>query len=477
VSAVVLRQDPPVVAIAFSGEVVETVRWGGDPAKPVVVDGTGDRLTPRRSFEEWKETVVGRSRPRTAAEARVLPRLRGVVGAADARRIGEAAVALLSRTADAGTIDAALLDAAAEGLGMVVGHGSDGRVEIVRMNRLLRDFLPDPIGLEVERTRTRLLRTLGVDLRVLTGEAVPAVSEVEAVSTTAGPRILRVTFRRLLEIDMPGMRQRLLAVACLDITEFRRFEEALQVATTRAQDADRLKSSFLANMSHELRTPLNAIIGFSQMISGEILGPVGVNRYAEYAGDIRTAGEHLLALINDVLDVSRLSAGGRDLDLEEIDLLAELRASADLLAQQAEARGQTLEVDLPAGPLTVQADRRAIRQVALNLLANAVKFTPSGGRVRLTVRLTPATVGFTVSDTGIGIPVDQQEAVFKPFRQVSDVLVRDQGGTGLGLPISRALMELHGGGVSLESRVGEGTTVRAWLPRHPATDGRGGVIP
>jgi light-regulated signal transduction histidine kinase (bacteriophytochrome) len=472
VRAAALWNDPPVVAIAFSGELVETVRWGGDPGKPVDRDQGGDRLTPRRSFEEWRQTVVGRSRPQTTAEAEALSRLPGLLGsAAAARRIHDAASDLASQAAAGGMLDEAFLDAAAEGLGLIVGHGSTGRIEIIRMNRLLRDFMPHVVDREDdERARTTLLRSLGVDPIVLAGETVPVAAEVEAISMSAGPRILRVSFRRLLEVDTIRTRERLVAISCLDITEFRRFEEALQVATTRALEGDRVKSSFLANMSHELRTPLNAIIGFSEMISHEIFGPVGNDRYAEYANDINSAGEHLLSLINDVLDVSRLSARGRDLDLELMDLVTELRTSADLLTQQATARKQTFDVDLPDLALPVRADRRAIRQVALNLLSNAFKFTPPGGRVRLTTRLTPATVGFAVSDTGIGIPPAQHEAVFKPFRQVSNVLFSDQGGTGLGLPISRALMELHGGGITLESSPGAGTTVCAWLPRHAAED-------
>jgi signal transduction histidine kinase len=331
----------------------------------------------------------------------------------------------------------------------------------------MRDLLADADG-ETDGVRLAvLLRRLGLDGSMSGSGDLPAPIEREVASRGAGSRVVRIAFGRLLEASSRGRRARLLTLSCLDVTEFRRFEETLQAATARAEEASRMKSTFLANMSHELRTPLNAILGFSEILAAELFGPLGSGRYLDYVRDIHAAGGHLLSLVDDILDLSRLSSGGRQLDLGPVDLAAALGAAASMVSANARSRGVALSFDRPETGVTVLADERAVRQVALNLLTNAIKFTPSGGRVTMRIEVGERSVVFEVADTGAGIPSDQLDAVFRPFHQVSAVQSRDHGGAGLGLAICRALLDLHGGGIGLESRPGDGTRARAWLPRTP----------
>lgn len=235
-------------------------------------------------------------------------------------------------------------------------------------------------------------------------------------------------------------------------------------ARERAEAASRAKSEFLANMSHELRTPLNAILGFSEMIFSNAVGANPV-RYADYAKLVHQSGSHLLALVNDILDLAKIESGRfelRDTDMDVTRLIAE---TAQLMADRAGAAGLTLVTDIAGDIPVVRADERAIRQILINLLSNAVKFTPRGGEVVMFCRTAPGgEVLFGVRDTGIGIDPDDQLRVFQSFGQGRhDVAVAEKG-TGLGLTIVKGLAEAHGGSVELRSRVGEGTCVTVTLP-------------
>jgi signal transduction histidine kinase len=231
-----------------------------------------------------------------------------------------------------------------------------------------------------------------------------------------------------------------------------------------AERANEVKSMFLANVSHELRTPLNAIIGFSELMVSEMMGPLGNDKYRSYARDIHDSGSHLLAVINDILDLSKAEAGKLELDESWFQVDEVVVAACRLLSQRAAAAKLTLVVSLAPDSPMLHADERKLKQVIINLLANAIKFTKPGGRVELTVTVTSAGLNFAVTDTGIGIPAAYLDRVLLPFVQVDNSFSRPHQGTGLGLPLVKAITELHGGRLQLESQEGVGTTVSVLLP-------------
>ena len=241
-------------------------------------------------------------------------------------------------------------------------------------------------------------------------------------------------------------------------------QRSLRHAKDQAEMASRAKSEFLANMSHELRTPLNAILGFAEIIRDRLLGPIA-DRYAEYAQDIHSSGTHLLGIINDILDLSKVEAGRVDLVEEIVDVHDVVRSVVLLLRERVATSELTLKVHIGDGPLLLRADERKLKQVLMNLLSNAVKFTPPGGEiaVRAAVEGERGLV-MEVRDNGIGIAPEHIAHALSPFGQVDSRLSRRYEGTGLGLPLARALTELHGGTLELESAPGVGTTVRIVLP-------------
>lgn len=258
--------------------------------------------------------------------------------------------------------------------------------------------------------------------------------------------------------------QRIAADLQVEIERRERVEAELRAAKDDAELANRSKSEFLANVSHELRTPLNAIIGFSDTIGNEALGPIGNTRYREYLTDISQAGNHLLALINDILDLSKIELGKADLREEVVRISYIVNACARLVKQRAEEKGVELHVDLAPEPGTLFADEQKLRQILINLLSNSVKFTQAGGRVTISCRQVQSGYLFEVADTGIGMSAEDIPTAMSAFRQVDGALSRRYGGTGLGLPLSRSLTELHGGVLELQSEVGVGTTVSVLLP-------------
>ena len=240
-------------------------------------------------------------------------------------------------------------------------------------------------------------------------------------------------------------------------------EQHLRVAKDGAEAANRAKSEFLANMSHELRTPLNAVIGFSEMIKAEMFGPVG-ERYRGYAADIFKSGSHLLELINEILDLSKLEAGQVELSEEEIDLAGAIEACLHLVEAQAQKAKIQLSTTLDPEVRVIRADDRRMRQILINLLSNAVKFTPDGGKIRVASFRKGGGLAIAVSDTGIGIAAEDMSKVMKTFGQVESKISRKHEGTGLGLPLAKHLVELHGGTLTIDSKVDVGTTVTVMLP-------------
>jgi signal transduction histidine kinase len=249
--------------------------------------------------------------------------------------------------------------------------------------------------------------------------------------------------------------------AVIAIENARLYRE-LEVKSRELEAASRHKSEFLANMSHELRTPLNAIIGFSEVLAERMFGEIN-EKQAEYIGDILQSGQHLLSLINDILDLSKIEAGRMELELSDFDLPSAIENALTLVKERAHRRGIALVRTVDDRLGVIRADERKVKQVLLNLLSNALKFTPEGGKIDVRAAVNDGVAEISVTDTGIGISPDDQDAVFEEFRQVGSVAKKVEG-TGLGLAISRKFIELHGGRIWVGSQVGTGSTFTFTLP-------------
>ncbi|MBP5856828.1 PAS-domain containing protein [Marivibrio halodurans] len=258
-----------------------------------------------------------------------------------------------------------------------------------------------------------------------------------------------------------------LVVIYTDISERREAERSLLKAKEEAEVANHAKSQFLASMTHELRTPLNAIIGFAEVLREELYGPLGAKQYGDFANDIHQGGQHLLSMINDILDLSKIEAGRRDLAYEDVDLSALVEAVVRMVRQRASEAGVRLERILPDSLPPLHAEDKAVRQMLINLLSNAIKFTPKGGHVRISAGHRPEDGGthwLTVEDTGIGMKPEDIPVALAPFRQIDSAHARRYQGTGLGLPLVESLIELHGGSLTIASTPGEGTSITLTFP-------------
>ena len=270
-------------------------------------------------------------------------------------------------------------------------------------------------------------------------------------------RWIKVSDHRTADGSMVGIRT--------DITDLKTREEALFAAKEAAEIASRSKSDFLANISRELRTPLNAIIGFSEIMREELFGPLGSPQYREYIGDVFDSAQHLLQLINDILDIAKAEAGKLELAEDEIAIKNIVNSAMRIVHERAHRGKIAIRTQLPADLPPLYADERKLKQILLNLLTNAVKFTPPDGTIEIAGRLAEnGDFLLTVADSGIGIAADDIAIALAPFGQVDSKLARKYDGTGLGLPLSSAMAKLHGGDMSIESVVGEGTTVTVRLP-------------
>ena len=363
---------------------------------------------------------------------------------------------------------------------------------LLMCNQTFREvFSLEPRTVKPGATRSTVLKLAELAVRAHTPVANPARPGLREIETVSG-RWLQVSERRTAEgglvmtaADITGLKRQeearrlneeALQHAVERLEESRRdlseLAQKYQAEKFRAEGANSAKSEFLANMSHELRTPLNAINGFSEMMVGEMFGPLGDRRYREYSADILASGQHLLALINDILDMSKIEAGKMNLHLEAVDVGDLAEEAVRLMRNRAETAGLIVSVLAQDGLPPIEADYRGLKQVLLNLLSNAIKFTPQGGRV--TVRTSRADgadgprVRVSVSDTGIGIAPEDLGRLARPFEQIETQHSKTQQGTGLGLALTKALVELHGGVLGIESEPGLGTTVSFTLPLQPS---------
>ena len=335
-----------------------------------------------------------------------------------------------------------------------MGEGAVGRAGVTRQPVEIPDI--GEHGAYESRLRDAMVRA---GLRAVL--AVPLVREGRVLG---GLVVTRKNPGRFAP-EVVDLLKTLAAQSAIAIQNARLFSE-LEDKSRELEAASRHKSEFLANMSHELRTPLNAIIGFSEVLGERMFGDLN-DKQAEYIQDIQSSGRHLLALINDILDLSKVEAGRMELELSRFDLPAAIGGAVILVRERATRHGLTLDVSVDDQLGQFVGDERKIRQVLLNLLSNAVKFTPEGGRI--TIRAAPADGGveISVSDTGIGIAPEDQEAIFQEFRQVGTDYARKREGTGLGLALARRFIDLHGGRLWVKSRLGEGSTFTFTLPVRP----------
>ena len=297
--------------------------------------------------------------------------------------------------------------------------------------------------------------------RHLKGQSELLSCECRVADGGTGPSWIQIRGTVLRNTDGRAVR---MAGSITDISDRKAAERALRLAMERAELASRAKSDFLANMTHELRTPLNAIIGFAELIQAEVFGPVGSPRYRSYVADILTGANHLLQVINDVLDMSKIEANMLEIQPADCDIGQEIGSAIMLVRTQADARKHRLTSRVPPGTLSVHADRRLLRQVMLNLLSNAIKFTAPGGRIEIAADVDADGVEVRVSDNGIGMSRADIERAMSPYVQLQLDRQQPTQGTGLGLPLVKRLVELHGGSFHVESAVGVGTTAIVRLP-------------
>jgi len=326
--------------------------------------------------------------------------------------------------------------------------------------RILEAFGPPPPGW---RSRELIDRNFG---EFVHADDRPALDEALQAAVSSGSAEIafrpahdpegwwELSLRRVGSIRMVG--------AVRDARAERSRLAQLEAEREAAEQQNQAKSRFLANMSHELRTPLNAIMGFSDIMRRRLFGPMS-DRYADYAELVHESGAHLLELINDVLDMSKIEAERFELALETFDARDAISAALRLMRGQADRAGVNLRAALPNEALEAHADRRALKQIAINLVSNALKFTPRGGAVTLTLQAAGDVLELVVADTGVGIGPEDLERLGRPFEQAGDANQRS-GGSGLGLSLVRAFAQLHGGEMLIESELGEGTTVLVRLP-------------
>ena len=343
----------------------------------------------------------------------------------------------------------------------------DAEDRIVIANSRLADFFPTvapqlAAGMSFTEAFHQVEQLAGPP----TADAVSAA----AADSPSSERELRLADGRWLRISRSPLQEGGFFLVISDFSDVKEREQRLTEARRQAEAGSAAKSTFLANMSHELRTPLNAIIGFSDVMANEVMGELNPS-YVQYAHDIRQSGGHLLDIISSVLDLSKSEAGKLTLTYSTVDLSEIIKASVTMMRDQCSRAKLTLFAVLPPDPIEVQGDPAKLRQVVLNLLSNAAKFTDSGGTITVSAASTGGASVIRVSDNGIGMSSDEIPIALSAFGQIDNRLARRYEGTGLGLPLSKAIVELHGGTVTIDSAPGKGTNVTVTLPREAAAAG------
>jgi signal transduction histidine kinase len=344
----------------------------------------------------------------------------------------------------------------------------DARERLVFFNERCHDVLGVPdgqlrLGLKLADV-VRIFARAGVYDRARDSRASWDSWRASRLSAAGMPPEFRTVSGRWVRAREHALANGSMLIALRDVTAEVLAEKSIADAREAAEEASRAKSEFLANMSHELRTPLNAIIGFSEMMATEVLGPMPNARYKAYASDILGSGRHLLSVINDVLDLSKVEAGKLELHDEALEVGGLFERCAALVRQRATAGRVGLTVSSPALP-PILADETRLKQILINLLTNAVKFTPEGGQVRLeAARLPDGRLEMSVRDSGIGMRAEDIPRALEPFRQIDNAYTKSREGTGLGLPLVKKLVDLHRGELKIASAPGAGTTVSVLWP-------------
>ena len=336
-----------------------------------------------------------------------------------------------------------------------LGQGATGRAAETRAPTQVTDLRQE------QEFATRGMRPILSRLGYQSLLAVPLLSEQKIMGALTIYRRETGTFAPAVV----NLLQTFATQSVLAIQNARLFRE-IEDKSRQIEAANRHKSEFLANMSHELRTPLNAIIGFSEVLQERLFGELN-EKQAEYTEDILTSGQHLLSLINEILDLSKVEAGRMELELSSFDLPLAIENARTFVRERAVKHGITLDINVDERLGEYVGDERKIKQILLNLLSNAVKFTPEGGRISIIANKTENGAEISVSDTGIGIPPAEQPTIFEEFRQVGGDYAHKKEGTGLGLTLAKKFVELHGGKIWLESEVGKGSRFNFTLPRRP----------
>jgi two-component system cell cycle sensor histidine kinase PleC len=344
----------------------------------------------------------------------------------------------------------------------------DSRERLVFFNHRCHDVLGVPdgqlrLGLKLSDV-VRIFARAGVYDQARQSRAAWNSWRSSRLSAAGMPPEFRTATGRWVRAKEHALANGSMLIALRDVSVEIAAEKSITESRAAAEEASRAKSEFLANMSHELRTPLNAIIGFSETMAGELLGPMTNPRYKDYASDIVASGRHLLSVINDVLDLSKVEAGKLELHDEELQLGALFERCVALVRQRATAARVRLTIAAAALPPIV-ADETRLKQILINLLTNAVKFTPEGGDVRLQAsRLDDGRLEMSVRDSGIGMRAEDIPRALEPFRQIDNAYNKTKEGTGLGLPLVKKLVDLHRGELKIASEPGAGTTVSVVWP-------------